>query len=301
MKSKILVFLLFLCFTLSMVMGQSNPASAAPMDVYLWGTGSPDWTDYDKVYDGYDDPMCWAAATVNVLSWTGWDGGFSDEDAIFNDFRYGGGWTSGGGVEKFGFEWWFTGGVTDPNYPSASPSVFTGGGGYYTMAEYTNSFRLWGMGYDNDPLDGHSPDPVFNMDLKIKEFINGGIGTALDLASYVSANNYLAHAVTLWGYKYDSETGDIIGIYFTDSNDHGDDLLYFDLYYSGTYNCWYVDDYKTSIDQQYDYWINGLEGLVPYGEGPPPDEPVPEPATIFLLGSGLAGLFGFGRRKFKRN
>jgi len=44
--------------------------------------------------------------------------------------------------------------------------------------------------------------------------------------------------------------------------------------------------------------LKELSYLAVYGRGG--DVPVPEPATIFLLGSGLIGLAGFGRKKFKK-
>lgn len=43
----------------------------------------------------------------------------------------------------------------------------------------------------------------------------------------------------------------------------------------------------------------GSDSFVSYpGEGTPP--PIPEPATLLLLGSGLVGLVGLGRKKFKK-
>jgi len=58
-------------------------------------------------------------------------------------------------------------------------------------------------------------------------------------------------------------------------------------------------DPSTGITNVLFQYGTGLEE--PTIPGNPPSNPVPEPGTMLLLGSGLVGLAGYGRKKFLRN
>jgi len=289
MKSKVLVFLLMLCIAVAVAVGS---ARAAP--VLLDGVSSTVYYDADKT--GGDSNLCWAASASNVLAWSGWGGLNTDpalgdgnnEDAVYSHLRsdFSQANLNQSGLSKDAWQWWFT-----------EPGL-----GSYSFNDYYSSV---------DPINFDNPsDPNYSLytDDFIQTYIGvEGYGTVLSIQRWVSGDIYLSHAITLWGYEDTNSDGTIDTIYATNSDDGGDVWQTYGLLIGSDkgsfplYNdVWFLDGYTSN--QSEDWWfITRLQGLAPYEElGPGPVEPVPEPATIFLLGSGLVGLFGIGRRKFMR-
>ena len=280
MKSKVLVFLLMLCIAVAVAAGSAR-ATPALLD----GVSSTVYYDADKT--GGDSNLCWAASASNVLAWSGWgalntdvsDG--NNQDTVYSHLRtdYDKATNNESGLARDAWEYWFT----EPGLESYSFS-----GNYFPI----------------DPIDFNNPsDPNYSVHTYefIQDYIDTGYGTVLSIQRWVSGNNYLSHAITLWGYDDSTDR-----IYATNSDDGGDAWLTIDLIMGKDSNypdVWFLDGYKSNESE--DWWfITRLQGLDPYvepGPGPGPVEPVPEPATILLVGSGLFGLFGIGRKKFKRS
>jgi hypothetical protein len=63
----------------------------------------------------------------------------------------------------------------------------------------------------------------------------------------------------------------------------------------------WVADFGTFLDGAGGYnFAAELTGLTRYVDTNGGTDPIPEPGTMLLLGTGLAGLFGAGRKKFRR-
>ena len=273
-----------------------NPSPVLGTPTFLWESGAEHFTDAEKT--GGDDNFCWAAAAANVLKWTGWDANFADEDAIFSEFKTH--WTGNhGSWARFGWEWWFTGSVTEDaawdGLQEEGSSNYSGGGGYYSKSLYDDHVRTW-----EDLTDSPNLSAAGNL---IPEYIDEGYGTTMSVI-FTELNNEnddtdnetWAHAVTLWGYEANSNT--ITHIYLSDSDDGEHEYFCQEILYSNDFNSWYLPGYG-SADFNY---ISSLAGLLPNTENIDPASPViPEPTTVLLFGTGLLAVIGFGRRKVFMN
>ena len=244
-------------------------------------SGVRNWCDAEKSFWDFDDDlMCWAGTASNVLYWTGWGitGGMSNTDQMFDYFQDH--WTDEGGSAYYGWDWWFDGTPIVPG--SGWSSVHDAGGGFWSATDF-NNYVDW------------SSDEA-NILSKIDGFLHDGYGLGLSIAYYDSGGSRHGHAITCWGFNYDSAASNYyVGIWVTDSDDDKDfnillpwlgshdlpnRLQYYGVYKSG--NKWYMSGYGSHTWQ--------IESVYALGAGPgiPPKVNAGSDKTGVLEGSAVS-------------
>lgn len=289
------------CAALAAALCFAFPVNAAVESRFAFGVSEDaGWYDVNKTFDGSDDDLCWAAAASNIIKW--WQGFQTNVPAgtpagdmstryssdIFEAFANS--YVNDGGFIEDGFNWWLTG-YYDPADYVMKPGAIEAGfwKDIYPESDifYQNLYLI------KDPEEtglamfaSGSAWDIFTEAMTR----NSQYGAAMGLAVYNDTGG--AHALTLWGYDYDTTTGDILSLYIADSDNVDDDgqphmeetMGIYDISYDnaedrvvlgGDYAGWYIGQITF-------FGVNVL--------------PIPEPSGILLCLTGGVMLL-FKRRK----
>ncbi len=244
--------------------------------------------DFNKVFDGTDDDLCWAYSAANVLQW--WQDKQSDfyismnaipdgktySDAYASDIvsTFVASWVNDGGYEINGFEWWLSDTGCKPLTQDEEMS-FPSGGGYWSDLVSTTTYIGEEIAIAND--NAYEQYFIEVMDNAILA------GSGMTLGIYTEDGG--GHAITLWGYGVDDEDGSYC-LYLTDSDDEISGMFSVDIEYHSEAEVWYLQDYY-----EMDNWFVGDVTTLAVGV-----LSVPEPATPLLSLMALGGLLARRRR-----
>lgn len=152
-----------------------------------------EFTDVAEGEIASDANLCWAAASSNMLRFSGWGSevGFRTEDDLFESFISA--FTDAGGSYTYGLDWFFN--------------------GYYAMQGNDGWAQLRAPGESGKYLSEYPADSLYQT-YEISNHIDNlrPVLDALerDCAVGISIGNYLSsfriggHAITLWGYLHDT-------------------------------------------------------------------------------------------------
>lgn len=152
-----------------------------------------EFTDVAEGEIASDANLCWAAASSNMLRFSGWgsEAGFRTEDDLFVSFISA--FTDAGGSYTYGLDWFFN--------------------GYYAMQGNDGWAQLRAPGESGKYLSEYPADSLYQT-YEISNHIDNlrPVLDALerDCAVGISIGNYLSsfriggHAITLWGYLHDT-------------------------------------------------------------------------------------------------
>ena len=152
-----------------------------------------EFTDVAEGEIASDANLCWAAASSNMLRFSGWgsEAGFRTEDDLFVSFISA--FTDAGGSYTYGLDWFFN--------------------GYYAMQGNDGWAQLRAPGESGKFLSEYPADSLYQT-YEISNHIDNlrPVLDALerDCAVGISIGNYLSsfriggHAITLWGYLHDT-------------------------------------------------------------------------------------------------
>lgn len=225
--------------------------------------------------EGADDNMCWAAASSNILYYTGWaaKAGFdanSDEDDVFEAFVNN--FYDGAGNAYLGFAWFFNG-----NYQKQGENDWAQVKDYSTSGGYLKDYDSYSVTQNISVSNVIENDTFSCLELgAVLSEMERGYGTQLGVSWGEKGSG---HAVTVWGYVVDTSYDKDKKEYYkaliisdSDSDKNTTDrrtapnklhLINLEPYKSAKYNSWKTTNYKSAGTNGI---INDFVLLCPYSD-----------------------------------
>lgn len=152
-----------------------------------------EFTDVAEGEIASDANLCWAAASSNMLRFSGWgsEAGFRTEDDLFESFISA--FTDAGGSYTYGLDWFFN--------------------GYYAMQGNDGWAQLRAPGESGKYLSEYPADSLYQTyeiynhidNLRpVLDALERDCAVGISIGNYLSSFRIGGHAITLWGYLHDT-------------------------------------------------------------------------------------------------